>query len=69
MGLVKRSFKKTLGNTRLNYEELEALITQVEASLNNRPLSYHGEDIETALTSAQLMYGYDLPQIPEQEFF
>ena len=67
VGLVKRSLKKTLGNARLNYEELEVLIIQVEASLNNRPLSYQREDIETALTPAQLMYGYDLPQIAEQE--
>ena len=50
-----------------DYGELEVLITQVEASLNNRPLSYQGEDIETALTPAQLMYGYDLPEITEQE--
>ena len=47
--------------------ELEDLITQVKASLNNRPLSYQGEDIETALTPAQLTYGYDLPEIAEQE--
>ena len=58
---------KTLGNARLNYGELEVLITQVEASLNNRPLIYEGEDIETVLTPAQLMYGYDLPEIAEQE--
>ena len=43
------------------------MITQVEASLNNRPLIYEGEDIETVLTPAQLMYGYDLPEIAEQE--
>ena len=67
VGLVERSLKKALGNARLSYEELEVLITQVEASLNDRPLSYQWEDIETALTPAQLMYGYDLPQIAEQE--
>ena len=35
--------------------------------MNNRPLSYQGEDIETALTPARLVYGCDLPQIAEQE--
>ena len=65
IGLVKRSLRKTLEKARLTFEELEVIITEVEAALNNRPLTYQGEEVSQALTPSHLMYGYSLPQISE----
>ena len=46
VGSVKRCLKKTLGKASLNYIELNTILTEVEAVLNSRPLTYTYTDIE-----------------------
>ncbi|KAK5979541.1 hypothetical protein GCK32_011489 [Trichostrongylus colubriformis] len=40
---VKQSFYKTIGNRILTVDELVTIMTEVEGSLNSRPLTYQGE--------------------------
>ena len=41
---MKMCLKKAIGGARLSYDELLTVITQVEATLNSRPLTYMSSD-------------------------
>ena len=56
--LVKRCLKKSLGNAKLTYEELETELIEIEGVLNSRPLTYvYNELAEVPLTQAHLFMG------------
>ena len=56
--IIKRALRKSLRNTHVTYEELETILTEIEAVINSRPLCYVYED-ETAepLTPSHLIHG------------
>ena len=66
VAILKACLKKTLGNARLQFNELEVILCEIEASMNNRPITYQGEDIQRALTPPDLINGEILPQIAEE---
>lgn len=45
MRSVKTCLKRVLGRALLNFEELTTMLTEVEAVLNSRPLSYVHNDV------------------------
>ncbi|KAL5490750.1 hypothetical protein EMCRGX_G015929, partial [Ephydatia muelleri] len=56
---TKRCLKKTIGTTKLSYEELHTVLVEVEAILNSRPLTYvSSEDLEEPLTPSHLLTGH-----------
>lgn len=58
---VKRPLKKILSNSRLKYNELLTILTDIEFILNNRPLTYIYEELnKEPLTPNHLMYGRKL---------
>ena len=66
VGLVKSSLRKSLGSVCLTRTQLSTIITEVEATLNTRPLNYIDEDINsvTALTPNDFLSPYSKVGIP-----
>ena len=57
INIIKNCFKKVIGKSFLNYEEVNTALIDVKQSLNSQPLTYLEEDnIEEALTSFHLLY-------------
>lgn len=64
---VKDCLRKTLGNTRLSYEELLTVLTEVECTLNARLLTYEYNEVdEEVLTPSHLIYGRRIKSIPNE---
>ena len=70
VGTVKRCLRKVLGNARLSFDELSTVLTEVESTVNSRPLTYLYDDLEEALTPSHLMFGRRLSPLSENvEFY
>jgi len=62
---AKRCLRKAIGRNCLTYDELLTLVTEVEAVLNSRPLTYvSSEDLEEPLTPSHLLVGYRIMTLP-----
>ena len=58
VGFVKNGLYKTVGKSKLEWHELAEVLTDIETTLNNRPLTYMEEDIEfPVLTPNSLVLG------------
>ena len=66
---VKKTLHKTLGRTHLTFEQLEAVVIDIEKNLNNRPLTYLDSDggEEQVLTPNILMWGQNAHPIEGEE--
>ena len=63
---TKRCLKKTVGRKSLTHDELLTLVTEVEAVLNSRPISYvSSEDTEEPLTPSHLITGHRILSLPD----
>ena len=67
IGLMKRCLKKNLGKACLNMIELNTILTEVEAVLNRRPLTYPYTDINdvSPLTPSHFLCGFRLVTLPD----
>ena len=62
---VKSCLKKTLGRSKLSFDELTTILVEVEAVLNSRPLTYlYSDDVEEPLTPWHLVIGQRLLTLP-----
>lgn len=66
IGLTKLSLKKVLGKTNISLEELQTILTEIEAVLNDRPLTYPSSELddEHPLTPSHLLYGRKITTLP-----
>ena len=66
IGLTKTALKKTLGRASVTLEELQTLIVEVEAILNDRPITFVSSEIndEEPLTPSHLLYGRRITSLP-----
>jgi hypothetical protein len=63
---AKRCLKKSIGKNCLTHNELLTLVTEVEAVLNSRPLTYvSSEDATELLTQSHLLVGYRILTLPD----
>ena len=66
IGLTKNCLRKTLGRSYVTLETLQTIVTEIEALINDRPLTYVSPDIqdEEPLTPSHLLYGRRLTNTP-----
>ena len=66
IGLTKSTIKTVLGRAAVNLCTLQTIVVEVEAILNDRPLTYVSSDIKDAeaLTPAHLLYGRRITSLP-----
>ena len=59
IGLLKNCLKKVIGQALLSFEELSCVLTELEGTVNDRPLSYVPGDLNQLeiLTPNNLLYG------------
>ena len=64
--MTKRCLKKLIGRGRLNLDELNTLIIEIEGVINSRPISYvTSDDSEEPLTPCHLLCGRRLLSLPD----
>ena len=66
-GLVKTYLKKVLGQALVTFEELLCILIELEAIINDRPISYDPGDLNQleVLTPNHLLYGRKLRTFPK----
>ncbi|XP_057369923.1 uncharacterized protein LOC130691034 [Daphnia carinata] len=55
---VKKLIYKTFGNERLSYDVFQTVLTEIENTINLRPLTYVSDDDDEPLTPKQLISGH-----------
>ena len=63
---TKRCLRKMIGQARFSFDELLTAVTEVEAIVNSRPLSYvTSDDIDEPLTPSHLLIGRRVLSLPD----
>ena len=63
---MKRCLKKTIGKAKLTHNELSTALTEVEAILKSRLLSYiSSDDLEDPLTPSHMLTGCRILSFPD----
>lgn len=58
--VVKELLRKQLRHVRLDYEQLTTIQSKPGMIVNNKPLTYRSDDIETCLAPNQILFGRNL---------
>ena len=68
VGLTKTALKKTLGRALVTMEELCTITCEIEAVLNDRPLTHFSPEVEDSepLTPSHLLHGHRLTALPHR---
>ena len=63
---TKRCLRKIVGQAKLSYDELITALTEIEAVVNSRPLTYLSpEDLEEPLTPSHFLCGRRILSLPD----
>ena len=70
IGLTKNAVKRVLGRAFVSLSTLQTITTEIEAHLNNCPLTYVSSEIDDPepLTPAHLLYGRRIITLPHAQF-
>ena len=65
IGLTKNCLKKVLGRAHISLTTLETMVTEIEAILNDRPLTYLSDNTQDPdpLTPSKLLYGRRITRV------
>ena len=68
IGLTKRTIKCTLGKVCISMNMLETIVTEIEGTMNNRPITFISTDIQdlTPLTPSHMLHGRRLDSLPDE---
>ena len=67
---TKRCLKKMIGQAKLTYDKLLMAVTEVEAIVNSRPLSFiSSDDLEEPLTPIHLLIGRRALSLPDNLYY
>ena len=58
--IVKTSLHKTIGHSKLLYDELVTVLTRIESMMNSRPLTYLSNENVEAITPYHLLHGRNI---------
>ena len=66
VGLTKSALKKTLGRAHITLEGLQTIIVEIEARLNDRPLTYTSPDVDDPepISPSHLVHGKRIVTLP-----
>jgi len=69
VGLTKMALKKVLGRSRVTLTVLQTLVTEVEAILNDRPITYVSSELDDLqpLTPSHLLHGRQITSLPHEQ--
>ena len=69
IGLTKTTLKKILGRSYITVGMLQTIIVEIEATLNDRPLTYVSSEfeLEDVVTPAHLLYGRRVTTLPYRD--
>jgi hypothetical protein len=69
IGLTKTTLKKILGRSYITDGMLQTIIVEIEATLNDRPLTYVSSEfeLEDVVTPAHLLYGRRVTTLPYRD--
>ena len=68
IGLIKSCLMRVLGRAKISFKEFKESLLDVEATLNNRPLTYLDEEFgPEALTPNHLIHGRRIPMIAYEQ--
>ena len=65
--MLKNALYKTVGKSKLELHELAEVLTDIETTLNNRPLTYMEEDIEFPVLRPNSLVLGQPPIIPYED--
>ena len=53
IGIMKRTLNRTIGKSLLTFKGLEDVLVDIEISMNNRPLTYQGQEFDFPTTDTK----------------
>ena len=70
IGVTKTAVKKVLGRSMLTFDELQTVVTEIEAVINDRPLTFLSSQVDDLepITPSHFLHGRVLTTLPSEHY-